>query len=206
MKTFGELKALIPYNTTIPPKKLVEANLPPILEHYEDHKARITVYSNGWVFYEEGKRHTCFNIFKYSRIVYDLILASYEVPSDRIVIEDSYIDSDWIVPISVFAQNRLERHQQINYRKKNVTNEEGKEYENAIELRELDENDTKEKLTLIRKGMKLLSPRQREIIELYYGSEDPSERDIASCLNICQTTVHEARIKAINILKKYCGM
>ena len=204
MKTYSELKSLISYTATRPTKALILEQNPTLVEEYQEDAVHVCVYANGWVTFEDDNRRTNFNLNWYTQLFYDVDLLDGELASDHIIPEDEYGACDWIIPVTVIGLNRIEKHANRNYADATTIMEGNRDYEDALQLREIDARETAEKLAMIREAIHTLTDRQREVIELYYGDEDTTEQQVAFWMGISQKNVHKLRCKAEKNIRDYC--
>ena len=204
MKTYSELKSLISCTTSRPSKALILEQNPALIDEYMDGNVHACVYINGWVTYEDDNRRTNFNLNWYTQLFYDVDLMDGEMVSDHIIPEAEYNACDWIIPITVIGLNRIEKHANRNYADMITQIDGNQEYENVINLRQIDARETAQKLAQIREAMQTLTDRQREVIELYYGDEAVTETQVAFWLGIDQRTVSDHRRKAEERIREYC--
>lgn len=204
MKTYSELKSLISRTTSRPYKALILEQNPALIDEYINGAIHARVYINGWVTYEDDNRRTNFNLNWYTQLFYDVDLMDGEMVSDHIIPEAEYNACDWIIPITVIGLNRIEKHANRNYADMITQIDGNQEYENVINLRQIDARETAQKLAQIREAMQTLTDRQREVIELYYGDEAVTETQVAFWLGIDQRTVSDHRRKAEERIREYC--
>lgn len=166
MKTYSELKSLIFCTTSRPSKALILEQNPALIDEYIDGTVHACVYINGWVTYEDDNRRTNFNLNWYTQLFYDVDLMDGEMVSDHIIPEAEYNACEWIIPITVIGLNRIEKHANRNYADMITQIDGNEEYENVINLRQIDARETAKKLAQIRQAMQTLTDRQREVIRL----------------------------------------
>lgn len=176
-----------------------------VLVSVEIDGANITIYKNGYLVYTVGEDSTVCTVHRCAKRTYEF--------SDGSRSTVSCVNMPWYAAIDLVCAERLDTNRQERESSKIEFhhNGDGTDWcdklsvpDSAFLIEEEEaEREHERNLARLREVKTLLTPRQAQIVDLYYSSPDMTEQKVADILgDTTQQGVHKVLEQALKKLKK----
>lgn len=208
-----ELKNMVPEvpEGRLPSKKSLEGA--EVLLKEVSEEATITVYKNGYLLYEIGDEYTVYTVRRCGKMTY-----RFQDGTKSTIDSREYDHLPWQTVVSLICNERLDVNRQERESEKSEfhLNGDGTDWCDKLSVRpewevqeeeEEYEAERQRQLTSLREAMKSLTPRQLQVVSLYYSVSGMTEKRVAEELgDITQQGVHNILAQALKKMKKKMGV
>lgn len=195
--TYGELKSLLPSTGTgrVPGiNKLREKAV--IVLCAETESGSIEVYDNGFYTYTENEHITVYGVDRCT------VLEWYSCTGEKFTSQNADVSKlPWTMPLEIAGYNRLEHNSDSRQESKADYSLNAPASDNNLlfsvrpeheirEERESEEEARQKRIALVREALKMLTPKQKEILILVH-LKNMTQEEVADALCISRRTLRE---------------
>ena len=206
--TYGELKSLLPSTGTgrVPGiNKLRDTAV--IVLRAKTESGVVEVYDNGFYTYMENEHITVYAVDRCT------VLEWYSCTGEKFTSQNADVSKlPWTMPLEIAGYNRLEHNSDSRQESKADYSLNAPASDNNLlfsvrpeheirEERESEEEARQNRIALVREALKMLTPKQKEILFLVH-LKDMTQEEVADALCISRRTVREQLNAAEKKFKK----
>ena len=206
--TYGELKSLLPSTGTgrVPGiNKLRDTAV--IVLRAKTESGVVEVYDNGFYTYMENEHITVYAVDRCT------VLEWYSCTGEKFTSQNADVSKlPWTMPLEIAGYNRLEHNSDSRQESKADYSLNAPASDNNLlfsvrpeheirEERESEEEARQKRIALVREALKMLTPKQKEILFLVH-LKDMTQEEVADALCISRRTVREQLNAAEKKFKK----